>query len=353
MNINKITAVCAIGSALLLAACGKKEPGATGMPDVRVTTISVEPASSTTSRSYSGTVEESGGAALSFAAAGTIQSVNVSEGDRVAAGQVIATLNRATLQNSYDIAHASLMQAQDAYDRFKKLHDANSLPDMQWVQVEQALSQARSAEAIAAKALQDGTLRAPKAGYVSEKLLDAGMNAAPGIPVVKIVQINPVKVNIAVTEETVAQMPAGAEATITVASMPGTTFRGRLAEKSVEANPLTRTYDVKFTVDNPRSELLPGMLCEVTPDGSAGTQRTAVMLPPQTVLLDAANRNFVWIDSAGTARKRIVATDGMTAGGIVVTSGLNRGDKVIATGLQKVSEGTHVIDINAPAPVAK
>lgn len=349
MNIKSFIIPCTVIAASGLAACSDKTSKATEMPDVRVTTIEVEPVNTSASRSYSGTVEEWSGAALSFAAVGTIQSVNVSEGDRVATGQVIATLNRATLQNSYDIARSTLAQAQDAYDRFKKLHDANSLPDMQWVQVEQTLSQARSAEAIAAKALSDATLRAPQGGYVAEKLLDAGMNAGPGIPVVKIVQINPVKVSIAVTEEAVAQMPEGTEATITLNSMPGRTFRGRLVEKSVSANPLTRTYDVKFRVDNPDAALLPGMLCDLVADGTEATARTSVILPPQTVLLDAANQNFVWLDSAGTARKRVVTTDGMTAGGIVVTSGLSRGDKVIATGQQKVSQGTRVVDINAPA----
>lgn len=295
----------------------------------------------TTGRSYSGTVEESSGTVLSFSTAGTIRQMHVSVGDHVAKGQLIASLDPSNLRHAYEIAVATLNQTQDAYNRMKQLHDANALPDIKWVEMQNALSQAQNAAAIAKKGLQDANLYAPVSGYISEKMADAGMNVAPGIPVVKVVDITPVKVSISIPENEIAGIADNAKAQITVDAIGGKRFNGQLKEKSVTANPLSRSYDVKFEVGNPAGELLPGMICNVAM--ALDSAECVLSLPSDAVLLDADNRNFVWLATGGKAEKRIVTVDGMTSGTrIIISSGLAVGDFVIVSGQQKVSQGTRV-----------
>ncbi len=90
-------------------------------------------------RTYSGTVEEESGSAVSFSAAGTIRSLSVAEGQSVKKGQLIGVLDDASLRNAYDIAKATLDQARDAYERMKLLHDSNSLPEIKYVDVQSKL----------------------------------------------------------------------------------------------------------------------------------------------------------------------------------------------------------------------
>lgn len=334
------------GIILIAALCAcSRSPKPTQAPPTRVKAEAVQQSLQRSGRSYSGTIEESSGSVLSFSVAGTISQMNVNVGDRVARGQVIATVDASSLRHAYDIALSTLDQAQDAYNRMKQLHDAAALPDMKWVEVQNALRSARNAAAIAKKALGDATLTAPAAGYVSEKIADAGMNVAPGMPVVKIVDITPVKAAVSVPENEIAGIPAGASALITVGAVGAKEFSGKLTEKGVAANPLSRSYDVKFEVANPDGELLPGMICDVTLQ--ADSAENVLTVPADAVLLDADNRNFVWLSADGKADKRIVATDGMTAGSrIIITSGLAPGDSVIVSGQQKVSQGTRVINIS-------
>lgn len=329
---------------VVLTGCGKKEV-ATKTEPVRVKTIAVAPADISEARSFSGTVQESSGSTISFATAGTIQRMNVQTGDRVAKGQLIATVDDSQLRHAYDISKATLDEAQDAYNRMKKLHDAGSLPDMKWVEVENALRQAKSAEAIARKALNDAALYAPMSGYVADKLADAGQVVAPGIPVVKIVTIDPVKVNISVPENEIASINEGRGSSITVSALGGAAFSGKVKEKGVSANPLTRSYDVKIEVSNPEHRLLPGMICDVVLDGESGESQTAIVLPNGAVLLDADNRNFVWLAKDGHAHKQIVGVRGMTDSGLIIGSGVSAGDSVIVAGQQKVSENTPVVVI--------
>lgn len=313
-------------------------------PAVRVKTLAVSNSGVEENRTYSGTVEESSGTVISFSTAGTIKTLKVSEGDRIAKGQLIGTLDDGSLRNAYDIAKATLEQAKDAYSRMKILHDANSLPDIKWVEVESKLKQAESATEIAKIALDDAKLYAPVSGIVSEKMASIGQTAAPGVPVVKIVDIHSVKVGIPIPENEISSLAIGTNATISIKTSEKEIFKGQLVEKGVVANPLSRSYVAKFRVENRSGKLLPGMICDVRLD--QGSSVEGVILPVQSVLLSADNTNFVWLDSAGTARKRIVTAGEMLPEGIVITSGLRNGDKVIVEGTDKVSNGTKVESIN-------
>lgn len=330
---------------LLTAACGHdSHDKLSSVPPVRVKTLEVTDDGIDIVSNYSGTVAEGSGTVVSFSTAGTIKTLSVKEGDRVSKGQLIGTLDDGTLRNANDIAQSTLSQARDAYRRMKMLHDSNSLPEMKWVEVESKLRQAESAARIAEIALEDAKLYAPVSGVISEKTASVGQTIAPGLPVVKIVDIATVKVEISVPENEIASLPAGSTATIRLKSNSGTDYTGTLVEKSVVADPLSRSYTAKYQVDNRDGQLLPGMICDVTL--SRGNDVKGVILPLSSVLLSADNTNFVWLDSAGEACRRVVVPGEMLPEGVMIVSGLNKGDKVIVAGTEKVSRHTKVESVN-------
>lgn len=339
-DIKTLACICLTG---MLCACSgneqKSEPEI-----VRVDAVAVQATDITGSRIYSGTIEESSGTTLSFAVPGTVQRIYVNAGDQVAAGQLIATLDDTSLRNAYDISLSALAQAQDTYDRMKKLYDSNSLPEMKWVEVQNTLRSAQSAAAIAKRSLDDAKLYSPMAGYVSEKFADAGSTVAPAIPIIKVVDIHPVKASISVPEGEIAKMAVGQQATVAIGTMPGTELVGKITDRGVAANPISRTYDVKITLDNPDGALLPGMLCDVRLLSEQA--EAAIVLPNSAVLLDADNQNYVWLAVDGVARRRTVGVGSMVDAGIVIDSGLQQGDSVIVSGQQKVSDGSKVQIIN-------
>ncbi len=336
-------ATIALTAVTVMSSCHKEKQPTAPAP-VRVETAVAGESDMSTSRNYSGTVEESSGTVASFSVPGTVQTMNVSAGDYVKKGQLIATVDAASLKNAYDISNAALTQAQDAYNRMKMLHDAEAIADIKWVEMQQTLRQAQSAEAIARKTLNDANLYAPLSGYVSEKYVDAGMTAAPGLPVVKIVSIDPVKVSISIPENEIASIPDGADTDISVSALGGKRFTGKIVEKGVSANPITRSYDVKITVDNPDGELLPGMICDVTLN--TDTVSRSLTVPLDAVMLASDNSHYVWLDSAGYAVRRSVDTGALTDEGIVINSGIARGDTLIVKGQQKVSRGSKLTVIN-------
>lgn len=298
---------------------------------------------------YSGTAEAGNSTMVSFSVAGTINSMNVTEGQHVSKGQLLATVKGSSLKNTDEIAQAALREAQDAYSRMKKLHDANALPDMQWVAVQEKLKQAEAAAAIARTGMEDASIHAPLSGVVAHKLADVGQTVAPGLPVVEIMDVSTIKVKISVPEADLAKLKTGSTATITAG---GRTYTGTLVEKGIAANSLSRNYDVKFSIANPDGELLPGMICSVavegvTPSAEAGTSiPAAIILPPQAVVLDFDNTSYVWVKKSGVARRVKVNVGGLDSRGIIIDGGLAASDSVIVEGQQKLSSGLKVESVN-------
>lgn len=294
---------------------------------------------------YSGTVESGDGADMSFTVGGTINHIYVSEGQKVRKGQLLASLDGSSIESADKIAQATLAEARDAYARLKKLHDANALPDIKWVEVQSKLKQAENAAAIAAKEVGDTKIYSPIDGVVAAKKADVGQTAIPGVPVLNIVSVSDIKVSISVAEGEIGKMTAGLKANITAPAVADKIYEGTLTQQGVVANPLSRTYDVKFKISNPDNKLLPGMLCNVAVESQVDTtsvSQRGILLPPQAILLSADNRNFVWLARNHEAEQRFVTAGDITPDGIVVVEGIEPGDTVIVQGMQKVSNGTKI-----------
>lgn len=349
-----VTAVCS---------CGEKKTTQTLQP-VKVRTMVVGKSLAGNGQTYSGTIEEESGQALSFAGMGTVQSINVSEGQFVRKGQLIGIIDATSARNAYDAAVASKEQALDAQKRMKMLHDNGSLPEIKWVETETQVRQAKAQEQIARKSLSDTRLFAPFSGYIIKKDVEPGANVGPGVPVVNLVRIEQVKAKISVPEEEIAGIRIGMPMWVRVSALGNRTFLGKVTEKNVSADALSRSYEVKAVIANPRHELLPGMIAEAslslspaagrrdTPASSGGAASpysigdgrggSFIALPAGIVQLDPDNRTFVWTVVSGKAKKTYITTGDNVGDKVAVTGGLLSGDKVITEGQQKVSTGMEV-----------
>ena len=351
----------------LLVSCGKKTEGQAKTEPVLVKEMIVGEGGLTADGSqvggmgtasmganYSGTVEEENGVALSFSMGGTIKQLRVKVGDHVRRGQLIASVDPTSIKNSFDVAHATRLQAEDAFKRMKLLHDKGSLPDIKWVEVQSQLQQAVSSENIARKSLSDCNLYAPMDGVISEKNAEVGQNAAPGMPIAKLVTTRVLNVKIAVPESEMAGLHVRQRAKIQVQALDGRWFSGYVIEKGVIADPITRSYSVKIRVEGAADGLLPGMVSNVSlakialskgaaagnVSSSAAEASSCIIIPASLIQLGDDNSNFVWVDEGGKAVRRTIVCGEYMSQGVSIVSGLKHGDKLIVEGQQKVCTGT-------------
>ena len=326
----KQTTFCAI----LLLATGCTSPKKTHTADpLRVGTIVVTPSSDIDAALYVGTIEEETSAALSFPVAGTVARTYADEGQRVQQGQLLAELDPTSARQTFDAAQAALDQAKDACARLKQLYDAESLPQIKWVEAQTRLRQAESAYGIARKNLDDCKLYAPFTGVIGKRQAAAGETV--------LLRIGTVKVRFPVPEQEIARLGTDSRLRITVAALGDRAFPAGKIEKGAVANPATHTYDVRATLSNADGELLPGMVCrvEASPAGAA----EEIALPVRAVQQAGDGSRFVWKVSGDSVVRTAVATGRLVNNAVTITAGIQAGDRIVTDGMQKIGQGSKVI----------
>ncbi len=327
---------------LVLCSCNERKSNEV-KPPTRVKTMVVSPGMVDNAQTYVGIIEEREATAVSFTGMGVVKRVLVNEGQAVSRGQLIAEMDDTQARNLLAGAEAQMAQANDALERYKMLHDNGSLPEVQWVEIQSKVAQAKSQLEVARKNLADCRLTAPVGGIVGKKLIGAGETAMPSQAVVSILNISTVKVKVAVPEAEIGGIGANTPTSIRVDAIDGSYQGGRI-EKGVAADALTHTYDIRINVANDGRRLLPGMVASVRFISEGSQAIGSKMIPVTAVQRQADGSLFVWkVDQQETAHRTTV-TIGQTEGNyVLVKDGLNMGDRIVTEGYQKLSEGTKVI----------
>ena len=330
-------------SALLICSCTSKKEQEAKAP-IRVKTEVASTATSVNGQTYVGMVEEQEATAVSFTGMGVVKRVLVNEGQAVAKGQLIAEMDDTQARNLLSGAEAQMTQANDALERFKMLHDAGSLPEVQWVEIQSKVAQAKSQLDVAKKNLADCRLVAPVSGIIGKKMIGAGETALPSQAVVSILDISSVKVKVAIPEAEIGGISGNTSSIIKVEAI-GSSFEGGRIEKGVQADALTHTYDIRINVANRERKLLPGMVASVSFGSEKSEVKTEQLSMPVTAVQKKAGGSlFVWTIEKDSTAHRTTITTGETLGNrIVVTTGISEGERIVTEGYQKLSENTKVI----------
>ena len=331
---------------LLLSACHDdpqqlKEKLLGGPVEERVIAVGVQvidEVSGIVSNTYPGYLEEGQSVDMAFKYGGTLQLLNVKEGSIVRKGQVLARVSSPQMESTQRSAQATLEQAQDAYDRLKKVHDNGSLPEIKWREMVANLEKAQSAVDLANAMLADNTLTAPFSGTVSGLNAELGENITPLKPIMRIINTNGLTVKISVPENEIAKVLVGDTAEVVIPALGDRRYMGKVTEKSLTASLLTHSYPVKVLIEQPDKELTPGMIGKVVLKADVNS---GIVIPANAVLINQEGK-FVWVAENGRATRRKITLAGYSGNGVIVSEGLQAGDNVIVEGYQKVSEGMKV-----------
>jgi RND family efflux transporter MFP subunit len=272
-------------------------------------------------------------AALGFGAAGQIETLSVDAGDRVAAGQVIATLRKISV--GADEAEAALARqtAQQNFDRITRLFEAGASSQAELDNARLALERTRERISIVA----------PSGGVVLAREAEPGQTVSAGQPVVIIGENRAgLIVRASLTPAEVAQVKVGDTASVLIeqrAPVSGTILR--IAPRGS----MSGTFEVEVGVSGVEG-LRAGEVAEISLAARAAAADAApgYFVIPAIALIDArADQGVVFvIDTDGKARRRAVETGGVTDAGVSILKGLAAGDRVITRGASMVRDGDAV-----------
>ena len=327
---------------MLICSCIGKKEQETKAP-IRVKTELAQTSTSTNGQTYVGIVEEREATAVSFTGMGVVKRMLVNEGQAVSKGQVMAEMDDTQARNLLSGAEAQMAQANDALARFKMLHDAGSLPEIQWVEIQSKVALAKSQLDIAKKNLADCRLIAPVSGIVGKCHIGVGETIRPTQAVVSILDISSVKVKVSIPEAEISSIDTNTSSIIKVDAI-NSSFTGGSIEKGVQADALTHTYDIRIHVANVDRNLLPGMVASVFINGQLTMDNGQLSVPVMAVQRKADGSLFVWtVDNDSTAHRTPVTTGDTQGNRISITSGIEQGQHIVIEGYQKLSENTKVV----------
>ena len=329
-----------VSAAIMMTGCSARKETAKAEKIIPVRILTLNASVASLEQTYVGVAEESFALSLSFSLSGTVERILVSEGQRVSKGQLLAELNSATVQNAYDITQATLRQAQDAYDRISTLHKKGSVTDIQFVEVETGLRQAKSMDAISRKNLEDTKLYAPAAGIIAKRSVEEGANVMPGVSAFKLVSIDEIDLKVPIPEAEIGSISLGQWALVRVPALNDEEYRGRVDKKGVEANAISHTYDIRIRMKNPQAKLMPGMVGKVSLQSEAGSEQ--IIVPNRIIQITHDGKHFLWLADGSTAKRQFVTVGSLAADGVIIAEGLKTGDRVIVDGYSKVSEGMKI-----------
>jgi RND family efflux transporter MFP subunit len=236
----------------------------------------------------------------------------------------------------YNTARVQFETAEADFGRVKRVFEAGGISEQQLRQAEAAYLMAKEATDNLARNVK---LYSPIDGVVTQKGEEEG-NLFTQTPILEIMQMDRLKVRVAISEQYYTAVAVGTPVAISVEILPGESFTGNVSLIYPAIDPATRTFTVEVTIPNPGGRLRPGMFARsVINMGDA----PAVMVPDVAVQKQVgSNERYVYVIENGVARRQNVTPGRQTGGRIDVSDGVTAGQQVATTSFSRLSDGAKV-----------
>lgn len=342
-NLHRRRNGLALAALALVAACGEEAtPEATPAP-VAVRLARVAAAVGDQGFVAAGTVRLREETPLGFWTAGQVVRVNVREGDRVGAGQLLASLDTRTIDMDVSAARADLVRAEQDLARARALFAQGWVPRVRLDAAIAGEGAARAALERASFAQRNARIVAPSPGIILQRLVEPGQTVAAGEPALVLGAYRAGHVlRVPVTAAQAAAIGIGTPVDVAFRDGAAPAMVGRVIEIAGRADPRTGTFRVEVAL--PASPALrSGQLAEARFARTAAAN-TALMVPTSAVFAARAGEGFVWRydGSKGVVRAQLVRLGDVTPAGVELLSGLSAGDQVVATGVDRLTDGAAV-----------
>ncbi len=278
---------------------------------------------------------------------GRITSAPAKLGDRVRAGQTLATLDSVDVAEAHATwtqSQAELRIAEADFKRAESLNAEEIIPRKDFLRAQADRDKAAAAvrnaadrlrllggaQAASGSGVAGFAVTAPFAGTVIEKKVTLGELGSPSEPMFTVADLSRVWIQADLPEAALAKVRVGANAKVTVPAYPGESFSGRVGHIGAMLDKDTRTIAARIEVANADGRLKPEMFATATIE-AGGDKREVIALPDAAiVLLEGQPTVFVYEQGAYEARQ--VEPGERIGGRTLLKSGVKAGDQVVTSG---------------------
>ncbi len=325
--------IAAVSMSMLIACSGKTAEQTTvaeKVESVKVETATVQSVPQT--MTYTATVQPDKRNSISSSMPSRIREIYVEVGDYVKKGQLLVELDASNIMQQ----KVQLDNIELEYNRAKELVAVGGASQQQ---LDQITTQLEAAKTAYNNLLENTKLLSPVNGVVTARNFDNG-DMAQG-PILTVMQINPVKIVINVSESEFTKVKLGMPIDITFDVFGDELFKGKVSLVYPTIDPMTRTFGVEVEIPNSNNRVRPGMFARATIDFGA---KDHVVVPDRAVVKRAGSGDrFVYVyNNDGTVSYVKVELGRHIDTLYEVLSGLENNTQVVVAGQSRLSDGVKV-----------
>ncbi len=280
---------------------------------------------------------------ISPQANGQVIKLYVSDGDRVSKGQLLAELNASIIKSNIAELETQLALATTTFQKQKELWDQKIGSEMQYLQ---AKTQKEALEK-KLKTLNDQLaltkVTAPFSGIVENVQINEGELAAPGRQLFELVNLHEMKILADISESYLSKIHKGNKIKVSFPDYPEKIVYATIYRTGNIINPSNRTFKVEVRLHNPKEEIKPNMVAQLT---IKDFENDTAFIVPSIVIKKDFEKDFLFVakpdGNKWIAEKRYIKSGIPYKDKTMVVSGLKTGDVVIVEGYNQIATGSEL-----------
>ncbi|GAB4045652.1 efflux RND transporter periplasmic adaptor subunit [Spirosoma litoris] len=312
--------------------------------ETRVKDVTVSPLAASTFKHFvelQGSIDAKNNVLVSPKSGGVVTAVFVKEGDNVRAGQPIAKVDDEVLRESLSEVKTQLSLVNTVYEKQAALWKQQIGTEIQYLQAKNNKESLERRLATLNAQLGQSTVTAPISGVVDQVIVKVGQSAAPGMGLVRVVNLSQLKVVAKVADSYSGSVRKGDPVVIDFPDL-NKTLNSRISFVATMVDPATRTFTIEAPLPSDNA-LKPNMLARIKINDA--TQGNAIVIN-QNLIQSTENGQLVYVavNEGGKkiAKAKTVKTGQSYGGQIAITQGLQAGDQIVTAGYQDLVDGQQI-----------
>jgi len=272
---------------------------------------------------------------------GQIDNILVKRGARVRKGKLLIKLNTDVTEKSIEEVKTNLELATRLYEKQEELWEQNIGSEIQYLEVKNGKESLEARLATLERQLEMAQVRAPFNGIVDDIMVRQGEIAAPGMQLVRLVNLGTMRVSARVSEAYLNSVKENDMVELRFASYPDMMLKSGITRLGEVIDQVTRTFTLEVILDNKDERLKPNMLTTVR---ITDYSENNALVVPTIILKEDFKGTFLFLliaEGEKNIAQKVYVQRGITVQDqTMILNGINPGDNVIIRGYNLVSDGT-------------
>lgn len=316
--------------------------GDTTINTLKTKDVSVKPIAYETFKHFidvQGRVDGDENITISGKMAGTVDRILVNEGDEVSVGQVLAELDNSVLNQSLEELKSALVFASDVYEKQKNLWDQKIGTEIQFLSAKNNKEGLEKKIATLKEQMELSKIKSPINGVVDAVDIKIGQTLMPGMPAVRVVNLNKLKAKAEISETYASKVRSGNDVVIFLPDL-NKEIVSKISYTSKVINNTTRTFSAEADLDSQNQDYRPNMIAILK---VVDYRKDSAVVIPLNLIQHSSASEFVYVvgnkNGKDIAIRKDVAVGQVYNGKAEIINGLNQNDKLITSGYLDLTEG--------------